>query len=206
MNFKKHLETAWNLFIKHIVTLVLMTLVMFALGGVTLGILAPVMMAGYLHAIVLMLRTGREPTIGDLFSQMRLFLPLLVFGIVVFIAAMIGFTLLYLPGVAVIVAVAFGCLYMLPLMTENNMGLIDAIKASWQLALQDSIADHVVVVILFVGLTSIGSSLVFIGSLFTQPFASIFIMSVFLERAGALNHAAPGTPPPPPAGAPPTDS
>jgi hypothetical protein len=197
MDFKKHLETAWNLLLKHIVPLVLMTLVMFVLGGVTLGILAPVMMAGYFHAIILMLRTGREPTVGDLFSQMHLFLPLLVFGIVVGVVAMIGFSLLFLPGLAVIVAVAFGCLYMLPLMTENNMGLIDAIKASWQMAMQDSVADHVVVVILFVGLTSIGSSLVFIGSLFTQPFASIFILSVFLERAGALNHAATAPPPPP---------
>lgn len=196
MDFKKHLETAWNLMLEHIVPLILMTLVMFALSFITLGILAPVLMAGYVNAVVLMLRNGREPGINDLFSQMGLFLPLLIFSIVVFIAVMVGFTLLFLPGLAVIIAVTFGCLYMLPLMTDEKMGLVDALKTSWQMALNDKIADHVVVVILFIGLTTIGSS-VFIGTLFTQPFATIFISSVFLERRSAMGQhpTAPPTPP-----------
>ena len=164
MNFKKHLETAWNMTLKHIVALILMTLVMLAVSTFTLGLLAPVMMAGYMQSIILMMRNGREPAIQDLFSHMRLFLPLLVFSIVVFVATMIGFMLLFLPGLLVVLAVTFGCLYMLPLMTDKQMGLVDAIKTSWQMAVGDNIADHVVVVILYIGLRAIRGS-VFIGTL-----------------------------------------
>lgn len=195
MDFKLHLEKAWGLTLKHIVPLILMTIVMLVVSFFTLGILAPVMMAGYFQAIIQMTRTGREPVIGDLFSQMRLFLPLLVFSILVFIATMIGFMLLFLPGLIVVLGVTFGCLYMLPLMTDKQMGLMDAIKLSWQMATRDAIADHVVVVILFVGLLAIGSS-VFIGTLFTQPFATVFVVSIYLDRVGTTG-SNPAPPPPP---------
>lgn len=198
MDFKMHLERAWNLTLKHIVPLILMTIVMLVVSFFTIGILAPVMMAGYFQAIIQMVRDGREPVVGDLFSQMRLFLPLLVFSILVFLATMIGFMLLFLPGLIVALGVAFACLYMLPLMTDRQMGLMDAIKSSWQMATQDAIADHVVVVILFAGLLAIGSS-VFIGTLFTQPFATVFVVSVYLERMGH-NGSTPAPPPPPNAG------
>lgn len=195
MDFKKHLENAWNSMLKNLVPLLLMTLVMSVLSVVTFGILAPVMLAGYYQSILLMLRSGRTPGINDLFSEMRLFLPLLVFSIVVFFATMIGFMLLVVPGILVVCLLAFGCLYMLPLMTDKKMGLVDAVKKSWAMATQGNMADHIVVVILYLGLMAIGSS-VFIGILFTQPFATIFVLSVFEERmAGGQGAAAP--PPPP---------
>lgn len=197
MDFKKHLEVAWNLTLKHIVPLVLMTLVMLALSAITFGILAPVLMAGYVHAIVQMLRDGREPAIGDIFSRMNLFLPMLLFSIVVGLASIIGFLMLVLPGLIVIIAVTFGCLYMLPLMTEENMGLIDAVKTSWQMVTGDKIADHIVVVILVVGLSFIGTSVV-VGTLFTQPFATIFVMSVYLERMEQTSRTMTAPPSPPP--------
>jgi hypothetical protein len=196
MDFKKHLENAWNLMLKNLVPLILMTLVMTALSVVSFGILASVMLAGYYQSILLMLRNGRTPTIQDLFTEMRLFLPLLVFSIVVFIATMIGFMLFVIPGIAVVCLLAFGCLYMLPLMTDQKMGLVDAVKKSWQMATQGNVADHVVVVILYIGLMAIGGS-VFIGFLVTQPFATIFILSVFEERTGGALGKAPSPPPPP---------
>ncbi len=202
MDFKKHLETAWNLTLKHIVNLLLMTLVMLVVSFLTLGILAPVTMAGYMHSILLMMRDGREPRIEDLFSQMRLFLPLLGFSIVVFIATMVGFMLLVLPGLAILIAITFGCLYMIPLMIDKEMGLIDAAKTSWQMAFKENVADHVVVVILFVGLMAIGSA-VFIGTLFTQPFATVFLISVYLEKVKGSGHGVSKTgsnPPAPPEG------
>lgn len=197
MDFKKHLEVAWNLMLKHVVNLILMTLLMMVVSFFTLGILAPVMMAGYMQAILMMIREGREPTIQDLFSQFNLFLPLLIFSVVVFIAAMIGFMLFFLPGIAIICAVTFGCLYMLPLMTDRKMGLIDAVKTSWQMAISGEIAEHIVVVILFIALIAIGSS-VFVGTLVTQPFATIFVLSVYLERMSKASEAPAQQPPPPP--------
>lgn len=195
MNFKNHLEAAWNTTLQHIAMLVLMTLVSLVVSCLTVGILFPVVMAGFTHAIVQLMRDGREPRIEDLFSQMGLFLPLCGFSIVVFIAIAVGFFLLVLPGLAVVFAVTFGCLYMLPLMTDRKMNLIDAIKTSWRMAFDDGIADHVVVVILFIGLISIGTS-VFVGILLTQPFAFVFLISVYLEKANRSAQPAASAPVP----------
>ena len=199
MDFKYYLENAWKMTLQYIAPLIFMTLAMIAISVVTLGILVPVTMAGYMHSILLLLRERREPKVQDIFSQMRLFLPLLCFGIVVFIITMIGLMLLFLPGVVFLLAVSFCCIYMLPLMTDRNLGLIDAVKQSYSMVTKkESIVDHIVVFILFIGISAIGSS-IFIGSLFTQPLATIFLLSVY----ETLGKAKPQTPPgPPPAQSP----
>jgi hypothetical protein len=181
MDFKKHMVLAWELTLKFIVSLVLMTLVMSGVSIVTLGLLAPVLMAGYMQSILSMIRNGREPKIQDLFSQMRLFLPLLGFGIVVFIAIIIGFMVFIIPGFLVIIAISFFCLYMLPLMTDKQLALVEAIKKSYSMAVRDNISEHVVVAILFLAISGIGGSF-FIGFLFTQPLATIFLLSVYEEK------------------------
>jgi hypothetical protein len=182
MDFKYHLETAWKITLQYIAPLIFMTLAMIVVSLITLGILAPVAMAGYMHSILLLIREGREPKVQDIFSHMQLFLPLLLFGIVVFIITMIGLMLLFLPGVFFALAVSFCCIYMLPLMTDRNLGLIDAVKASFSMVTKEKLMDHIVVYILFVGISAIGSS-IFIGCLFTQPLATIFLMSVY-DRLG----------------------
>ena len=186
MDFKAHILTAWNLTLRHIVSLVLMTLVMSALSFITLGILAPVLTAGYMQSLLQAIRAGREPKIQDLFSEMRLFLPLLFFALVVLVAVMVGFFLLVLPGILVLFAVAFCCIYMLPLMTDARLGLVDAVKESTAMAFGDNVAEHAVVVILFMIISAIGSS-VFIGFLFTQPLATLFLLSVYDEKRRAAS-------------------
>lgn len=193
MDFKYHLESAWKMTLQYIAPLIFMTLAMIVISIITLGVLAPVTMAGYMHSILLLIKEGREPKVQDIFSQMRLFLPLLCFGIVVFIITMIGMMLLFIPGVAFLLAVSFCCIYMLPLMTDRNLDLIDAVKKSYSMVTKENLVDHIVVFILFIGISAIGSS-VFIGSLFTQPLATIFLLSVY----ETLEKAKPATPPGPP--------
>ena len=183
LNFKDHLEKSWKLTITYIAPLIIMTLVMFVVCFLTLGILSFVVMAGYLNSILLMHREGREPQLKDLFSHMRLFFPLLGFAVVVFIAALIGFSLFFLPGLAVVLAVSYCCLFMLPLMSDKNLGLFKAIKASYSMVMQGNMTDMVAVYLIFMGLMAIGSS-VFIGFLLTQPFASVFLLSVYEEKVG----------------------
>jgi hypothetical protein len=184
MDFRRHLETAWSLTLANLVPLIFMTLVMFAVSVLTLGILAPVTMAGYTQAILMLVRDGREPKLQDIFSQMNLFVPLLVFGLAVFLAIVVGTLMLVIPGILVTLAVIFFCLYMLPLMTDRQMGVVDAVKESARMALDGVLVEHIVVVVLFLGITAIGGS-VFIGSLFTQPFITVFIMSVYMEKSAS---------------------
>ena len=51
------------------------------------------------------------------------------------------------------------------------------------MALEPVWKDHAVVFILFVGISAVGSSVIFL-SLFTQPLATIFLMSVYHQLAG----------------------
>ena len=196
MDFKHHLEFAWKLTLQYIASLIFMTLAMIVISVITLGILGPVVMAGYMHSILLLVREGREPKVQDIFSHMRLFFPLLLFGIIVFIITLIGIMLLFIPGVLFVLAISFCCIYMLPLMTDRDLGIIDAIKESFSMVTKEHLVDHVVVFILFVGISAIGSS-VFIGSLFTQPLATLFLMSVY-DSIGKLSPKTPPEPPPSP--------
>lgn len=181
MDFKRHIEIAWNLTLSNVVSLILMTLVMVAVSFLTLGILAPVTMAGYTQSLLELIRKGREPRVQDLFSHMRLFLPLLGFGIAVFVVSSIGFAMLFVPGIVVVVAVAFCCIYMLPLMTDKGLGIVDAVKESYAMAMRGERVDHVVVTIIFLAITTLGGT-VFIGVLFTQPLATLFLLSTYEEK------------------------
>ena len=177
MDFKAHLETAWHLFISHIVSLVILTLVFLAACVITLGILAPVASAGYFHSILRLVREGRDPKPQDVFSHLRLFLPLFAFGLVVLVLVMIGMLLLILPGILFSLAASFFCLYMLPLMTDKELGLFDAVRESFKAATARP-AEQLVVFLIFAGVSALGGSF-FIGALFTQPFATLFLMSVY---------------------------
>ncbi len=183
MDFKRHIEAAWKLTLGNIVALIIMTLVMVAVSALTLGILAPVTMAGYTQSLLQLIRNKREPRVQDLFSHMNLFLPLLGFGLATFVAISIGFMLLFLPGIIVIAAIMFSCIYMLPLMTDKQLGLVDAIKESYAMARRADLVDHVVVVVIFTAISMIGST-VFIGVLFTQPLATLFLLSTYEESIG----------------------
>jgi uncharacterized membrane protein len=190
MDFKRHIETAWNLTLGNVVSLILITLVMVGVSTLTFGILAPVTMAGFMQSMLQLIRNGREPKVQDLFAHMNLFLPLLVFGIAVVVASSIGFMLLFLPGIIVTAAIAFCCIYMMPLMTDRNLGIVEAIKESYAMSRRGELVDHVVVVIIFMAITMIGGT-VFVGVLFTQPLATLFLLSTYEEKINA-------TPPPAP--------
>ena len=183
MDFKIHLEKAWHLTLKYIASLIIMTLVMIAASFFTLGILGPVTMAGYMQSILLMMRDGREPKVQDVFSHMRLFFPLILFGALVILASLIGFALVVIPGIAVVLAVAYCCLFMLPLMTDKELGLFDAVKESYSMTAKGNWTDNLAVFIIFMGLLGLGG-VAFIGLLFTQPFATIFLMSVYEAKTG----------------------
>lgn len=182
MDFKKHLETAWNLMVKYIAPLIFMTLVMIIVCVISFGILSPAVLPGFIYSILMMVKEGREPKIQDIFSQMKLFLPILGFWIVVSILTFIGFRLFVLPGIAISLAVTFFCIYVIPLMVDQDMGLIDAIKKSYAMSLEGEVIDHLVVVLLFIGITAVGYCIFGIGELFAQPFATIFLISVYLEK------------------------
>lgn len=205
MDFKDLLERSWKSFTAFLPPLLVNTIVLFIVSFFTLGILYPVCFAGYTQSVLLMIRDKRKPEVGDLFSQMKLFLPLLGFSIVVGIVIFIGFLVMVVPGIFAAIALCFFCLYMIPLMTDKGMGLIEAVKESSSTALEDPVIEHVAVVAIYIGFNAIGQVVPF-GIIFTLPIATIFILYVFEEQyswdtatpASPQEEEASPPPPPPP--------
>jgi hypothetical protein len=52
MDFKYHLETAWKMTLQYIAPLIFITLAMIGISFISIGILAPVTMAGFLQEII----------------------------------------------------------------------------------------------------------------------------------------------------------
>ncbi len=181
MDFKDLIVRSWQNTLNHIGPLLLITLVQLVLIIVTFGILAPVTTAGYVNSLLQVVRDDRKPEVGDLFSQMRLFLPLFLLSILAAVVAFIGFTLLVLPGFAVLAFIAFAAFYLLPYMVDQKLGLFDALKASWQAAMQEPVSEHIIVVIIYVAIMSLGSSLWF-AFLITQPMATFIMVEAYNHR------------------------
>jgi hypothetical protein len=133
---------------------------------------------------------------------MRLFLPLLGFFIVAGIVVFLGLIILVLPGIIAALALYFFCLYLLPLMTDKELGIVDAVKESSRMAMEDPIVEHIAVVAIYIGLTALGQVVPF-GIIFTMPIATLFMLYAFEEKCGEapakpVQKAAPAAAPPPP--------
>ena len=180
MDIKYHIETAWKHCIENVVPLIILTLVLAAVSIFSVGILAPVAFAGYTHSLFQLLKNNREPKAQDIFSQLSLFLPLFLFTLAVFIIAVIGFTLFIIPGIIFITIIGYTCLYMIPIMVDKKSGIIDAVKESIAIVSHPPVTDHIIVFIIFAALTTVGGWS-FIGFLFLQPFATLFLLSVYIK-------------------------
>ncbi len=181
MDFKDLIVKSWQNTLNHIGPLLLITLVQGVLIFVSFTILTPVTTAGYVNSLMQVVRDDRKPEVGDLFSQMHLFFPLLLFWFLIAVVAIIGFLLLLLPGLAVLAFIAFAAFYLLPYMVDQKLGLFDALKASWQAALKEPVSEHIVVVIIYVAIMSLGSSLWF-AFLITQPMATFIMIEAYNKR------------------------
>ncbi len=201
MDFKELLEQSWKSFTEFLPALIVNTLVLLVVSLFTLGFLAPVCTAGYTQSLLLAIREKRKPEVGDLFAHMNLFLPLLAFFIVAGIIVLIGFLVLVLPGIIAGIAIYFFCLYLLPLMTDKGLGLIEAIKESSRMAMEDPVVEHVAVVAIYIGITALGQVVPF-GVIFTLPIATLFLLYAFEEKCGVEESQPekseePAPPPPP---------
>lgn len=209
MDFKDLLEKSWKCFTEFLPALLVNTLVLLVVSVFTLGLLAPVCTAGYTQSLLLVIRDKRKPEIGDLFTHMNLFLPLMVFFIVAGTVVFLGLIVLVLPGIIAGLALYFFCLYLLPLMTDKGMGLIEAVKESSRMAMEDPVVEHVAVVAIYIGITAVGQVVPF-GIIFTMPIATLFLLYAFEEKCGveetqpeqseepAAEASPPPQPPPPP--------
>lgn len=178
MDIKYHIETAWKHCIHNLLPLVILSLAVAAVSIFSLTLLAPVAFAGYAHSLFQLLKFNRTPRPGDVFSQLHLFFPLLLFWMATLVITFIGFTLMVIPGIIFSVIIGYIGLYVIPVMVDKQYGLIDAIQKSISIVTHSQQADHFIVFIIFTAL-SIAGGASFLGFLFIQPFATLFLLSAY---------------------------
>ncbi len=181
MDLQKHLQTGWKTTMKFLGPVLLLTVAHLLVTLLSLGILAPVVSAGYVQSLLRSQREGRTPVVKDLFSEMSLFLPLFGLGVLAFLAVGIGFLLFIIPGIALSCLILFACFYLLPLMTDRRLDVREALTCSWRMATEKPVGDHVIILVVYVAILAIGNSLPFV-ILVAQPLATYIFLSVYEER------------------------
>ncbi|PIE59972.1 MAG: hypothetical protein CSA32_01315 [Desulfobulbus propionicus] len=204
MDIQQYFVRSWEVFTSFFASLLGLTVVVSVCSFCSLGLLAPVLTAGYINSLLLAMRENRKPELKDAFSHMRLFLPLFGFTLIVAIALLIGYVMLILPGLLMSIALLFFCLYMLVLMVDRDMGIIDAIRKSSEMAMQPPVLEHIAVITIVGILNFLGGSIIF-GGLVTAPFSTLFVLSVYeakvvRELPGPETAGNKPPPPPPPPG------
>jgi len=165
----------WRLFIKDVVHLLIATVVATLLSIVTIGILAGPLYAGLYHMVLARVKEGKDVRWDDVFGGLDRFWSYL--GAALFLVIVIG-----LAWITIIGGILLGTiwLYVFPLMVDKRMGLGEALGASYRLVRDNGFIEHLVLVVFFAILSSIGGP----AFLVTLPFTIAATVAAYLLADG----------------------
>jgi hypothetical protein len=176
MDFAGLLGSAWNKFVAELVPLVVFTLV-----GILLSmtiILIPTVLGGWARCAIAYLRDGQVPEVSELWNFDD-YLPILLLLILFSFGVTIGYSLLIVPGLILNV----WWLYSLFFLLDRNMGVVEAFGASKQAVSRGGFVNHFIVLVIVSAASVVGGTL-WLGVLFTTPFAVLFLAVVYLDSLG----------------------
>ncbi len=201
IDIARYLNEAWQLFLESPALLVggfaiaFLILLLSAITVVGPLILAGPLMAGY-YAIIEKLRNGQEAEFGELFAGFSDFprtclaglLVLLVFIVGVAIELIAGMILNGLPCVGQILSLALSVgvgivtaaltMFILPRVAVTSTAPVDALTENVGFA-QANMTPAVLLAVVHVGLSLLGTAVCIIGLLITIPIASAFTMAAY---------------------------
>ncbi len=179
--------------------------------GIVIFIVSLGWFAGYLNALR-KITLGQAPEFGDLFSQFGKLLQLIIFGILFYLGVFVGLILLVIPGI--VVAVAWSQAF--PLIVDQDMDAITAMKTSWNKVFQNFWIVFGILVVTFVcvfivqlvlmaiAVIPVIGMLIFMVAmyLFVTPIVMMIIWNLYFALFPKEPQAQPSmttpTPPPPP--------
>jgi hypothetical protein len=175
MNYEKLVKKSVDFYAKNWVVLAVSTLVVFALGCLTLGLLFGPLFAG-LGAMFIKSK-GKKPVFDDLFKFNGKFLAMAVMGLLIMILVSIGCVFLVLPGLLL----ATLWMYAFYAMAFDGKGITDSMKTSWKIVMKKGLWQHLVILIAMGMLNSIGGA-VAIGIFVTFPLTAGFLAMLYEEN------------------------
>lgn len=146
------LSEAWRIFVRNLGTYVVATLAAAVLTAVTIGVLGGPLFAGLCRMILLRVREGRQPRVGDVFALLDRLGAFIVPSLVLTVLIVIGLLQLFVPGLVIVatvvvllvpaVVLATMWFYVLPFMVDQGLSFSRAVAASRELVRRGSFADH----------------------------------------------------------------
>lgn len=171
-------KRSWGLFIKDPVLYIIDSLIVTVLGTITLGILAPALIVGFIK-VVQNRQQGKPADTGTLFGGLGQFVPSLIAGIVIAIGVSIGTMLFVIPGLFVAIITGFTFHFM----ALENTGIGDSLARSYRLVM-DNLVPVLILGVVIAIINGVGSAVV-IGWLLTMPFSMIVTVVAFQELRDA---------------------
>jgi hypothetical protein len=176
MNYEKTVKQAVNIYAKDWVIFSVSTLVVFALGMLTLGFLFGPLTAS-LGAMFLKAKSKKKPVFDDLFRFNGKFLGMAIMGLLVCLGVLFGFIFLILPGLLLSTL----WMYSMYAMALDNKGIIGSMKTSWDFVIKNGLWQQLVVLLAIGILNSIGGAVV-VGTLITFPITTGFLAMLYKEN------------------------
>lgn len=143
MDFERHLGNAIRLIQDEPLFFIGGGLIVCLLNLLSLGLLSGPLLAPYLLAMVLMLRSNQRPQFNDLQNGLSRFGQLFPF-VLIEALIIIGFILLFIPGLVLMT----WWLYALPLMADQGLSWREAMRVSRQKVIEKGFLIHLVFILI----------------------------------------------------------
>ncbi len=178
----KCFNQAFEVYRANAVALIVVSVIYIALSMCSLLFLAGPLWGGYLVMLLRHIRGEEEKVkIGDLFSQMGRFWPLLLLCFLQVVLMIIGGLLLIVP------MLFLNCffLYTELLLIEKDLGVIDSVKASYDLVMQGGLGVNLLIGFSCLALEVVPGMVPYAGWVFsclTMPLTSLVIVFAYLQQ------------------------
>ena len=188
LDIGKCFNDALEVYKVNILMLLLSTLIFQVISLFTLLILSGPLFGGYcLMALNAMRKADKKIELNDMFKMLNKFWPLLGLFFLQGIAIFAGLLLLIIPGILLMTM----WLYSYFIMVDKNKGVMESLKASWNLVKEKGLWINLALAVIYVVLNGVSGQIPYVGwllNLFMVPFGVLLIVSAYMQQT--VTHAA----------------
>jgi len=182
LDIGKCFTDAWEVYKVNILILILSALIFQVISLFTLLILSGPLFGGYcLMTMNAMRKADKKVELNDMFKTMGKFWPLLGLFFLQGIAIFAGLLLLIVPGILLMAL----WLYTYFIMVDKNKGVMDSLKASWNLVKGKGLWINLALAIIYLVLSGVSGQIPVVGwliNIIMVPFGILLITSAYLQQ------------------------
>ena len=182
LDIGKCFTDAWEVYKVNILILILSALIFQVISLFTLLILSGPLFGGYCFMTMnAMRKADKKVELNDMFKMLGKFWPLLGLFFLQGIAIFAGLLLLIVPGILLMAL----WLYTYFIMVDKNKGVMDSLKASWNLVKCKGLRINLALAIIYLVLSGVSGQIPVVGwliNIIMVPFGILLITSAYLQQ------------------------